>query len=108
MLAAINDHLMALISVKATYVPETSIDAQVMKSLSKKRRFVDRPHPNAIQLLTAFMRIVSFKQGNGDKKPTSSLAGHHIFHRRFSLHPLPTISSPHSFLHTPFALVGQA
>ena len=70
---AIGDHLMALMNVKATYVPESTVEGQVNKSLSKKLRFVDRPRPSAVQLHTAFMRIVTHKQGNGDKKPTSTL-----------------------------------
>ncbi len=51
--SAIGKELMALMSIKATYVPEDSVEGQVGKSLSKKLRFTDRPRPSAIQLHTA-------------------------------------------------------
>jgi hypothetical protein len=64
---------MALMSIKATCVPEDDIEGQVCKSPSKKFRFVERPRPSAIQLHTAFSRIVTFRKGNGEKKPTTTL-----------------------------------
>ena len=70
---AIGPHLMALMSIKATYLPEEDIEGQVRKSISKKLKFVERPRPSAIQLHTAFSRIVTFKNSHGDKRPTSTI-----------------------------------
>ena len=73
MLTAVGNHIMAIMNVKATYVPEATIEGQVSKSISKKLKFVDRPRPSAVQLHTAFTRVVTFKQGMGDKRPTSTI-----------------------------------
>ena len=54
-------------------MPENDIEGQVCKSLSKKLRFVERPRPSAIQLHTAFSRIITFRKGDGEKKPTTTL-----------------------------------
>ena len=43
------------------------------KSIGKKIRAAQRAHPNPIQLYTAFQRIVSFKQSQGDKRPVSTI-----------------------------------
>ena len=72
-LDAIGKHLMALMIVKASYLPESDIIGQVTKSISKKLKFTNRPRPSAIQLFTAFSRIVSHKKGSGDKRPTSTI-----------------------------------
>ena len=70
---AIGHHLMALMSIKATCMPEDDIEGQVCKSLSKKLKFVERPRPSAIQLQTAFSRIVTFRKSSGEKRPTTTL-----------------------------------
>jgi len=72
---AIGHHLMALMSIKATCMPEDDIEGQVCKSLSKKLKFVERPRPSAMQLHTAFSGIVTFRKGSGEKKPTTTLLG---------------------------------
>ncbi len=72
---SIGKELMALMSMKATCQPEPDIIAQVGKSISKKCRMAERTRPNAIQLHTAFSRVLRHKRSTGDKRPELTILG---------------------------------
>ena len=71
--AAMGPQIAALLSIKAMTDPGASIEDQVSKSISKKLRVTDRPRPQAIQLHTAFSKVVHHRRATGDTRPESQL-----------------------------------
>ena len=58
----IGPHIAALLSIKSMTDPATTIEEQVGKTIAKKFRVTDRPRPHALQLYSAFCKVMEFKR----------------------------------------------
>ena len=67
---AIGAQVAALINIKSMTDPAPNIEDQVEKSIGKKLRVTDRPRPHALQLYTAFVKIMDYKKAPKGLSPT--------------------------------------
>jgi len=80
----IGPQLAALMAIKSMTEPSSTIEEQVGKSIAKKIRVTDRPRPHALQLYTAFCKVMEFKRALGQ---------YHSTRHRHNFPPQPGFSS---------------
>ena len=61
-LVLVGAQVAALINIKSMTDPTPNIEQPVEKSIGKKFRVTDRPRPHALQLYTAFVKIMEYKK----------------------------------------------